>query len=47
MDGFKSLPHCHVIKKQINQCETKEAFDQLINQYFNQIIAERNIKTLG
>ena len=41
------LPHCHVIKKQINQCETKEAFDQLINQYFNQIIAERNIKTLG
>lgn len=38
------LPHCHVIKKQINQCETKEAFDQLINQYFNQIIAERNIK---
>ena len=41
------LPHCHVIKKQINQCETKEAFDQLSNQYFNQIIAERNIKTLG
>lgn len=41
------LPHCHVIKKQINQCETKEAFDQLINQYFNQIIVERNIKTLG
>ena len=41
------LPHCHVIKKQINQCETKEAFDQLINQYFNQIIAERNIKTSG
>lgn len=36
------LPHNHVIKQQINQCCTKLEFDTLVNQYFNQIINERN-----
>ena len=38
------LPHSHVIKQQINQCVTKQEFDDLVSAYFTQIINERNMR---